>query len=276
MQKFLKILLKIIFGLLVILFLLFVFGIMSIFHDDNTLYPVHVFIDPIKDIRRLNPDIPKCSLRCSYEADYHRECYPPDDFTGNICVDDWKIINYINGEPQFSMNFYKSGMIYYIYRYGEGEENYSFKPDCSERTDMPMKDRIYLRYEDSYGCTIWYQPDGNIEEARFGDYEYDYKYMFGKVVYESVRNRKNDYSLTIDYYDDGSVKNYYETNNGKVINKTFYKNGNLSKLDLGKGYRIYYNEDNTVSLIEYKWIDELIDINMDTDECYLQYHFISK
>lgn len=221
MKKFLKILLKIILILLVILCLLFVFGIMSIFHDDNTSYPVHVFIDPVKDIRRLNPYIPKCSLRCSYEADYHRECYPPDDFTGNICVEDWKIKNYVNGKLQYEMKFHKSGLIYYVHRYGEGEEHYSFKPGCSERTDMPMKDRVYLRLEDSYGCTIRYQPDGNIEEARFGGYEYNYDYMLGKVVHESVFNRKNKYILAIDYYYDGSMKSYHENDNGTITDKQF-------------------------------------------------------
>lgn len=221
MKKFFKKLLKIALILLGILCLLFVLGVLSLFSEDNTSYPVHVFIDPVKDIRRLNPDIPKCSLRCSYEADYHRECYPPDDFTGNICVDDWKIINYVNGEPQFSMNFYKSGMIYYIYRYGVGKEHYSFKPGCSERTDMPMKDRVYLRLEDSYGCTIRYQPDGNIEEARFGGYEYHYDYMLGKVVHEAVFNKKNNYILAIDYYYDGSMKRYYENDNGTIIDKQF-------------------------------------------------------
>ena len=271
MKKFLKTLLKITLILLVILCLLFMFGIMSIFHDDNTSYPVRVFIDPIKDIRRLNPDIPKCSLRCSYEADYHRECYPPDDFTGNICVEDWKIKNYVNGELQYSMNFYQSGLIYYIYRYGEGEENYSFKPGCSERTDMPMKDRVYLRLEDRYDCAIRYQPDGSIEQAIFGDYEYNYKYMLGKVVSESVYTRKNDYVVRIDYYYDGSVKNYFERNNDKIIDKEFYKNGNLKELYLNQGYRVYYNEDNSSSLTEYEWID-----NMDTGEGYLKYHFIAK
>lgn len=279
MKKFLKKLLKIVLILLGILFLLFVFGIALLLNENGTSDTVsECFKDPNREVRKINPDIPKCSLYCSYDTDYHGKCFPPDDFTGNICVEDWKIINYVNGEPQYSMNFYESGLIYYIYRYGEGEgeEHYSFKPGCSERTDMPMKDRVYLWLDDRYGCTIWYQPDGNIEEARFGDYEYHYDYMLGKVVHESVYNRKNNYVLAIDYYYDGYMEHYYENNNGKIIDKEFYKNGNLKELYLSKGYKIYYNEDNSASLTEYKWIDKVIDLDKDTGEWDLQYHFISK
>lgn len=60
-----------------------------------------------------------------------------------------------------------------------------------------------------------------------------------------------------------SLKSYYESNNGKIIDKEYYKNGSMAELDYSKGYRIYYNENNAISLIEYKWNDEVIDINRD-------------
>ena len=50
----------------------------------------------------------------------------------------------------------------------------------------------------------------------------------------------------------------------------------MAELDYSKGYRIYYNENNAISLIEYKWNDEVIDINRDIVQCSLQYHFVSK
>lgn len=37
----------------------------------------------------------------------------------------------------------------------------------------------------------------------------------------------------------------------------------MAELDYSKGSRIYYNENNAISLIEYKWNDEVIDINRD-------------
>lgn len=37
----------------------------------------------------------------------------------------------------------------------------------------------------------------------------------------------------------------------------------MAELDYSKEYRIYYNENNAISLIEYKWNDEVIDINRD-------------
>lgn len=227
MKKFLKILLKITLVLIGIVFSLYILVIFLLWFDSSDI----MCAKRNRDMRILNPDIPKCSFFCPDAEEYEKECGIPDGFTGNVCVENWKVTNYINGRIQYSMNFDASGKIYRVEIYGEdaGEKWYSFKDEYAERTDMPMRDRVYLRSEERYGdCFIRYLPDGNIEHAGFGGYEYRYEYKHGKVVYESVFNRKNDYLLTIYYYNDGSIKRYYERNNGKIIDKEYYKNGSLA------------------------------------------------
>lgn len=140
------------------------------------------------DVRKINPMIPECDIDCSNAKSSNKKCIIPDNFTGNVCFDEWSVQNFINGEPKTLIKFENTGLIREIIRGKDDIEEYAFKRGFENKKNFPMEYRVYLTFEQKGSYRISYTEDGDIYFAQFGGYIYEYRYdeETGMVIYENI------------------------------------------------------------------------------------------
>lgn len=227
------------------------------------------------DARKINPMIPECDIDCSNAKSSNKKCSIPDNFTGNVCLNEWSVQSFINGEAKTLIKFDSTGVIRQIIRGKDDIEEYEFKRGFENKKDFPMDYRVYLSSETKGSCRISYTEDGNIYFAQFDGYTYNYRYdeETGIMTFEDISSDDGVYRLIASYYNNGAIESISEYDKSDKIYRAYYKNGSIKIEDGGKGYTVYYSEDNSSSFIRYHWIMDIIYNDKKSGAEYLIYRF---